>query len=230
MYVPPEDPRYAPQPIPWITGTILVSTIAVFLAQLYINHHSHVDRLGDTLAFSPQAFAQHRYWTLLTYAWAHAVDIFGNPDLFWLHIVSNMLPLVWLGPLLEGVIGHIRFLALYLGGAVASALTWYFFNQHAMEGIIGASGAVFALIAAVGVLAPYEKVYVSIFFLPPIPMRLGMLAVLIVLSEIVQILFHWMRDVAHSAHLGGAAFGALYILVLRFLVRRSPWADRNLSD
>jgi membrane associated rhomboid family serine protease len=56
-------------------------------------------------------------------------------------------------------------------------------------------------------------------------MRMGVLAMAICGFEVAQIAFHWMPEVAHSAHLGGAAFGALYLLVFRLTSR-----GRYLSD
>ncbi len=225
MYDPNFDPnpasaRQVRRPIAWVTWFILGSTVTVFLFQLYANHLYGADVIGDALAFSPRTLHDHRYWTLITYAWAHAVDFLGQPDLFWLHIVSNMLPLIWFGPILEEILGHVRFLLLYLGGAIVSALVWYYFNPHTGGGIIGASGSIFALIAAVGTALPREVVVVGFLILPPIPMRLAVLAIVITAAEVVQIIFGWMPEVAHSAHLGGAAFGLLFILACRLMARR----------
>ena len=166
-----------------------------------------------------QAMAEHRYWTLLTYAWAHAVAMFGDSDLFWLHIVANMIPLVCLGPALEEMLGHARFLGLYLGGAIASVLVWFALNFQENEPIIGASGAVFAIIAAIGTAAPRARVTVFLLYILPVRMSMRVLALSICGVEVAFIVFHWMPEVAHSAHLGGAAFGFLYVLAFR---RRDP--------
>jgi membrane associated rhomboid family serine protease len=214
----PGIPQAYPYPVPtrrpvaWVTWSIVGSTVAVFLLQLYTVNRYGEDLVGDALAFSGQAMAEHRYWTLLTYAWAHAVAIFGDSDLFWLHIVANMIPLICFGPALEELLGHGRYLGLYLGGAVASALVWYGLNLHADEPIIGASGAVFAVIAAVGTTIPRVRVTVLLFYILPLRMSMRVLALVVCGAELVQILFHWMPEVAHSAHLGGAAFGFLYVL------------------
>ena len=202
----------------WVTWGILGSTVTVFLVQLYWQHRVGNDVLGNALAFSPDAWAEGRYWTLVTYAWAHAVSLFGDPGLFWLHIVANMIPLVCLGPALEDFLGSWRYLGLYLGGAIMSALCWFYFNQDsADQGIIGASGAIFALIAAAGTAAPRARVVVYIFFVLPVRMSLRVLAIAICGAEVAQIVFGWMQGVAHSAHLGGAAFGVLYVLAIRAL-------------
>ncbi len=64
------------RPVAWVTWFIVGSTVAVFLLQLLMLHLFGEDVVGDALAFSPDAMAEHRYWTVLTYAWAHAVALF----------------------------------------------------------------------------------------------------------------------------------------------------------
>jgi membrane associated rhomboid family serine protease len=220
-----EIPRVYPYTMPekrsvaWVTWFLVGSTVAVFLAQLLELRLYHDDIVGDALAFSGPAMAEHRYWTLLSYAWVHAVAMFGDSGLFWLHIVANMIPLICLGPALEQMLGHARYLGLYLGGAIASALVWYVLNLHEDEPIIGASGAVFAVIAAIGTAAPRVRVTVLLLYVLPIRMSMRVLALSICGVELASILFHWMPEVAHSAHLGGAAFGFLYVLAIR---RRTP--------
>jgi membrane associated rhomboid family serine protease len=220
------------RPVAWVTWVLVGSTVAVFLLQLLSLHLYGDDVVGDALAFSSQAWADHRYWTLLTYAWVHAVAMFGESGLFWLHIVANMIPLICLGPALEEVLGHGRYLGLYLGGAVASALVWFFFNSFTHtsgadpeDGIIGASGAVFAVIAAVGTALPRARVTLLLFYILPVRMSMGVLALAACGVEAASILFHWMPEVAHSAHLGGAAFGCLYVLAFRRVSRREYLSD-----
>ncbi len=212
------------RPIAWVTWSIVGSTVAVFLVQLLYLHLYGDDIVGNTLAFSSQAWADHRYWTLITYAWAHAVAMFGDSGYFWLHIVSNMIPLVCLGPALEEVLGRWRYLGLYLGGAVVSALVWFLFtpSSDTDQGIIGASGAVFALIAGIGTAMPRVRVTVLLFYILPLRMSMRNLALGACGFEAACILFRWMPEIAHSAHLGGAAFGFFYVLVLH---RFSPRPD-----
>lgn len=219
------------RPIAWVTWLLVGSTVAVFLLQLLALHLFGDDVVGDALAFSAEAWADHRYWTLLTYAWAHAVAMFGDSGLFWLHIVFNMVPLICLGPALEEILGHWRYLGLYLGGAVASALVWFFFNSlfnsgaDSDQGIIGASGAVFAVIAAIGTAIPRVRVTVLLFYILPLRMSMGVLALAACGVEAIQAIFHWMPEVAHTAHLGGAAFGFLYVLAFHRIVQEEYLSD-----
>jgi len=206
------------RPIAWVTWSLIASTVGVFLLQLTELHRYHADVVGNALAFSTDALQQHRYYTVLTYAWAHAVDLGGDSGYFWLHIVANMIPLACIGPALEEILGHLRYLGLYLGGAIASVLIWCFFNAENGEPIIGASGAVFAVIAGIGVAVPRQRVTVLLFYVVPLRMSMSAVALTACGIEAAFIVFQYipvlapysMPYVAHSAHLGGAAFGAVY--------------------
>jgi len=213
------------RPVAWVTWFLVGTTVAVFLLQLIALHIFNDDVVGNALAFSPPAMAEHHYYTLITYAWAHAVAMFGDSGLFWLHIVSNMIPLICLGPALEEILGHARYLGLYLGGAIASVLVWYALNLHEDEPIIGASGAVFALIAAIGTAVPRARVTVFLFYVLPLRMSMRTLALSICGVELASIFFRWMPEIAHSAHLGGAAFGFLYVLAMRRGSQREYLSD-----
>ncbi len=213
------------RPIAWITWILVASTVAVFLLQLLCLYLFGDDFIGNALAFGPQAMADHHYWTLLTYAWAHAVVMFGSSDLFWLHIVANMIPIICLGPALEEMLGHGRYVGLYLGGAIAAALVWFLFDRGGDDAIIGASGAVFAMIAAAGTAAPHARVTVLLFYLVPLRMSLRVLALAICGTELAQLVFHVLPEVAHTAHLGGAAFGFLYIMTLHLFSRKYAHMD-----
>ncbi len=148
-----------------MTWLLVASTVVVFLLQLCEPPTGGDDTIARTLSFSPQKWAGNEWWTVLTYAWVHDLAPFGKPDLFWAHIVFNMIPLICMGPPLEELIGHFSFLLLYLGGAVAAALAWMYLTTSVQTDpqIIGASGAVFAVIAALGTAGPGTRV--TFFFL-----------------------------------------------------------------
>jgi membrane associated rhomboid family serine protease len=64
------------------------------------------------------------------------------------------------------------------------------------------------------------RVTVLLFYVLPLRMSMRVLALTVCGVELASILFHWMPEVAHSAHLGGAAFGFLYVLAVRRMSRR----------
>jgi membrane associated rhomboid family serine protease len=125
-------------------------------------------------------------------------------------------------------LGKERFFIYYiLTGLGATALhiafQWYDVNLNPAHDeltklaisrgtIVGASGAIFGVMAALGVLMPNAKF--TNFFIPiPIP---AWVMVLIYLGvELYHIWFHPTPGIAHYAHLGGALFGIILLLFWR---------------
>jgi membrane associated rhomboid family serine protease len=85
------------------------------------------------------------YWQVVTSMFTHAQV---------LHIGFNMFALWVLGPQLELAIGRLRFLALYLiSGLAGSAMVLWLGPEYSLGGTLGASGAIFGLLGALGVIA-----------------------------------------------------------------------------
>ena len=78
------------------------------------------------------------YWRLIGAAFLH-VGL--------LHLLFNMVALAFVGPALERVFGHWRFLALYLLAAFGGSVSVYLFGEPSL-GVAGASGAIYGLFAA----------------------------------------------------------------------------------
>ena len=207
--MPDEQKEAAPYPwkTSWITWCLVGSTFAVYLCQLWEYHLHGSDVVGKALACDSGAFSGHRYWTLVSYAWAHSVVMPGLENYFWVHISINLAVIFFLGMDLEKHLGHWLFLGLYLGGALAGSLAYLLVGLHPEAGMIGSSAASFALMAAFGtaVQQPVLKLIVA----------------LVCGAEVVQYAFAWLPQIAHAAHLGGALFGFIYIIGFRLFLRRT---------
>jgi len=136
------------------------------------------------------------------------------------HLFGNMLFLVALGLLVEGALGGLLFAAVYGLGGLAANVAWLAFNDDSM--VIGASGAVAALMGAFCVLWGRRRVrffywfvvvfdYVRAPALALLPLWLGW--------ELLQWSLSDGSRVAYEAHAGGIVAGAL----LAVLVRRLNW-------
>lgn len=169
------------------------------------------------------------YWPFLSDAFLH-----GG----WLHIIFNMWFLWIFGPAMEARFGRIGFLALYLGGAFVASALHVVTHLNSAEPVLGASGAIGAVIAAYAVVYPAERVItiVPIFFIPLfIPVPAVLFAVLWfgiqVLQGSYELFGHQMAaGVAWWAHIGGFAFGAMFGLAARALMPRprtriSRWSE-----
>jgi membrane associated rhomboid family serine protease len=196
---------------PWMTWLLTGSILAVYVVQLLGIRHGR-DMVGTALAFGPMTMAQHRYWTLLTYAWAHAMPLAALPVYAGFHLATNVVPLFCIAPALERRRGPWWLLAVYVGGAISSALAWYAWHPRPGELMVGASGALFAVIAAGGVLGVQVWRVDLVFFQLPLRLDLRLAAVVLCLVEFAQMFFRGMPNVAHMAHLGGALFGVIVAL------------------
>ncbi|RZA11699.1 MAG: rhomboid family intramembrane serine protease [Lysobacteraceae bacterium] len=171
-----------------------------------------IDAAGDMPSFLP--------WQLLTYGFMH------DPGNF-LHLAFNMLALVMFGSPLEYTWGERRFLTYYLVCIVGAGLCqlvvgWLAVSQGQMPyPTVGASGGVFGLLLAYGMLFPNQRVMLLI---PPIPMKARTLVIVYGLFELGLGLTGLQPGVAHFAHLGGMLFGWLLI---RYWRGRPPFGPRG---
>jgi membrane associated rhomboid family serine protease len=140
-------------------------------------------------------------WQLVTYAFIHA-DI--N------HIFFNMLALLMFGAPLEYTWGTKRFLQFYAVCVVGAGVTYLAWAalMNINSPTIGASGGVFGLLLAYGMLFPKQRV---MLLFPPIPMDARTLVIGYGVIELLLGVTGIEGNVAHFAHLGGMLFGWLMI-------------------
>lgn len=123
------------------------------------------------------------------------------------HIFFNMLGLLFLGPLIEMTVGPKKTLITYLlGGLISCVIYLIYYSFIVNQGgffLLGASGSVFALLVLCATYHPNQTIQL---IFPPIRLKLGV-AVLIFVSLDYILLFKSGTNVAHLAHLGGAALG-----------------------
>ena len=156
---------------------------------------------GQTFSGETVGVAAGEYWRLITGAFLHDPT---NP----LHIAFNMYVLYWLGTMLEPVLGHARFVALYFASLLAGsfgALLLTAPNAYTT----GASGAVFGLMAAAFIMQRERGID---------PMRSGLGAVILLNLGITFLI----PGISIGGHLGGLVGGAVAAMAIeRLPARRS---------
>ena len=115
------------------------------------------------------------------------------------HIGANMLFLAVFGVLVERTLGHFRFLGLYLAAGVLGALMHVVVNPAATDPLVGASGAIFGVLAVVGVLHPRLLGFVAAF----------------AAINVWHAFFGGAGSVSFGAHIGGFCAGFLVVVLLR---------------
>jgi len=141
-------------------------------------------------------------WQLVTYAFLHGS--FG-------HILFNMFALWMFGMQLENVWGSNRFTIFYFVCVVGAALVHLAVIWGGNIPTVGASGGVYGVLIAFAMMFPNQPIY--LYFLAPIKAK--WLVGALVVFELFNGVTGTQSGVAHFAHLGGAAFGALMIVYWR---------------
>ena len=154
--------------------------------------------LSPELALWPLDSGFFQPWQLLTYAFLH-----GGFN----HLFFNMFAVWMFGTPLERAWGSERF-ALYYGLSVLGAALAQLAVQQVTGGVyptIGASGGVFGLLLAYGVMWPNNRIFLILI---PIPVKAKWFVLLYGAAELLFGLTGTAPGIAHFAHLGGMVAGA----------------------
>lgn len=155
----------------------------------------------------------NNWWPLLTSAFMH-----GG----WLHLITNMWFLWIFGPAMEARLGRVWFVIMYVGGALAAGLVEILTHPDSVLPVLGASGAIAAVIAAYAATYPRARV-ITIFLIIIIPLFIPIPALLFALVWFLLQLMQGaaelgspdMGGVAWWAHVGGFVFGAAFALAAK---------------
>ena len=189
-------------PLPPVTKALMLACVAAFCLNLFLP-------LGTWLALWPLNSGHFMPWQVLSYAFLH-----GDTT----HLFFNMLGLWMFGTELELMWGQRRYLQFLAASVVVAALTQVLFTLLTGNFMptVGASGALFGLLLAYGMLFP-NRTIMPLF--PPIPMKAR---TFVMVFGGLELLFGLTGGggVAHFAHLGGMLGGWLMI---RYWRSRGPW-------
>ena len=192
------------------TKALLIANALVFLLQFALGDQTLAPFMlwpvGGDGAYGLGDFMP---WQLLTYGFLHG----GLP-----HLLFNMLALVMFGAPLEYTWGQRRFLTYYLVCVLGAAVcqlgvgAWTLSQGGEAYPTVGASGGIFGLLLAYGMLFPHQRVMLLI---PPIPLKARTLVIIYGAVELLMGVTGTMPGVAHFAHLGGMVGGYVAIRVWR---------------
>ena len=212
--------------IPVVTKNLLLVNIIAFVAT-WILQLRGLD-LNDLLGLHFFMAADFQVWQLLTYMFLHSG---------FTHILFNMFALWMFGVVIENVWGPKKFLFYYISCGVGAGIMQeiaqffsFYFTISAQDPTvgfgelfaighqlstqlngwttIGASGAVYAILLAFGMIFPNERIFI---FPLPIPFKAKWFVMFYVAIELFSAMSSSGDNVAHMAHLGGMLFGYLMI-------------------
>ncbi len=182
-------------------------------------------RLIPVFALVPSELWPWRLYTLVSYMFLH-----GS----FLHVFFNMFLLWMFGTAIEYAWGSRPFLRYYLVCGIGGGLTQAALNWGTSVIIIGASAAVMGLLLAYAIMYPNQRV----FLFGIIGMRVKYLVAGYVIMDLLLGITNPGSGIAHFAHLGGMAFGFIYLrfdpqtnaITRRWRATRARWQMNQYSQ
>jgi membrane associated rhomboid family serine protease len=192
-----------PDNFPPVVKNLIILNVLVWVAQLVLDKQFQLTYHMGLWSLNTPLFQPYQ---IFTHMFAHAIE---SP----FHLLFNMLMLWMSGRILEAVWGPKRFLTFYFLCGIGAAVV-HLLAQQIMGGysfVIGASGAVFGLMAAYAMLFPNSEVFLMFF---PTPIKVKWLIGTIIILDLIFGVFPAPGDkIARLAHVGGAVTGIIIVLI-----------------
>jgi membrane associated rhomboid family serine protease len=203
---------FAKPKLPLVTWGLIVINVVVFLLQQGMPDAT-AEWMTMSFGFTPAAFVHEApqagplpsALTLLTSMFMH-----GG----WGHLLGNMLYLFIFGDDIEEAMGSLRFIVFYIASGVLAALGYFAINVHSEVTLIGASGAISAILAAYLMLRPCARVTAFVLRFVTRVRAYWIIGGWIVL-QLVSLMSDDKDGVAYVAHGGGLVAGAILFVLMR---------------
>ncbi len=186
---------------------VVTAILAAFLPEIYTTHIlPYLALPGDLITFL------YRPWTIITHMFLH-----GG---FW-HMAMNMLILYWFGNIAGDLLGDRRILPVYIMGGLVGAI-FYMLSYPWMSGYgsmaLGASAATLAIVFTAVMTAP--DYIMNLLLIGPV--RIKYIGLTILFFDLIGTAGN-INTGGHIAHLGGAAFGFLFVFLLNKGIDLTSW-------
>ena len=183
---------------------LIIINVLVFIIEFitgeFSTKYAHYGGLKSILWLSvPTLRENFEFWRVATYMFSH-----GG---FW-HLFLNMWSLYIFGKQVEERIGPSTFLKLYFVSGIIGGLCWILANLNSSVPLIGASGAIFGVMAAAAMLFPRMQI---LLLFPPVVLQVKTLVICIAILNIIMLYSEHSQNIAYLAHLGGLLGGYLFI-------------------
>jgi rhomboid family protein len=202
-FIPLGDASRRPRRSSVITILLIIANVFVFFRELTGGPRF----LLAWSAIPARITHGHHTITLVTALFMHAG---------WMHIIGNMIYLWAFGPEMEDAMGSFTFLFFYLSGGLVAMMAQVVADPHSSIPVIGASGAIAAVMGAFLITFPRDRIRTVLFFLIffrityiPAALLIGFWFLLQVfnLGAVAQAR---SGGVAYLAHVGGFLFGIIF--------------------
>jgi membrane associated rhomboid family serine protease len=229
---------------PWLTLAIIAANVAATVGMTSLGERDRAE-LAVRYGFIPQRLSQMGKVKAIEAPLLATDPLTGQPKQFgklqlstspsdvyltfltamflhggWLHLVSNMWMLWIFGNNIEDRLGHLIYVAFYLLGGMLATTCYWFSDPNGVIPVVGASGAVAAVLGAYAITFPSTKVRTLIFFVIitiidlPALVVLGIWFALQVFSGVMGLWGVVLEPVAFWAHIGGFVAGIVLMPLL----------------
>ncbi|MCB1195745.1 rhomboid family intramembrane serine protease [bacterium] len=184
-----------------IIKAIIISNLAVFFIDAVLEMFFNIS-LSRVFGLVPYRFIHNVFiWQIVSYMFLHS----GIFHIFW-----NLLGLWMFGADVEKTMGSRSFCIYYFAAGIFAGLCAVLFNYNSLVPTIGASGAIFGILAAFGLLFPEREITLLIFLILPVRAKAKYIVMGFGILTFFQSMLLPGDQIAHIAHLGGLLFGVLY--------------------
>ena len=200
-----------------VTWTLVAINVAVFLVTWVrpgiVNDLEMLGYASYVPGGPPHGVAAGEWYRLITSAFlAPATGLTGGLAI--LDILFNMWALIFVGPALEGLLGRLRFLSVYLLSAVGGGVMYYYLAAP-NAAAVGASGAIFGLFGA--------------WFVVARRLRLDTRGIVMLIAINLALSFFLHNIIAWQDHIGGLLTGALLTAAYAYAPRKNRAALQMLA-
>jgi membrane associated rhomboid family serine protease len=153
-----------------------------------------------------QGVSQGQWYRLITCAFLPPPGLSGLGPL---DIAFNMWALILVGPALEKLLGHVRYLTVYLVSAIGGSVMFYLIGPTNVEAL-GASGAIFGLFGA--------------WFVASRKLRIDSRGIVLLIALNLGLSFVYRSTIAWQDHVGGLIVGAVVMAAYAYAPRKNRTA------
>jgi membrane associated rhomboid family serine protease len=191
-----------------VVRNLIIINVVIYLGQLMVPALTYYLALFDKNSgfFQPYQF--------FTYMFAHSPS---SP----FHVMFNMLALASFAPILENYWGEKKFLFFYVACGIGAGVIYfavnYLFFPNTAGSMLGASGALYGILMAFGLVFPNMEI---MLLFPPIPLKAKYM---VFVMGLITYVMDRSGTVAHLAHFGGAFVAFLLISLWRYQGQNRKW-------
>ncbi len=201
---------------------LIIISVTVFLVQMISSSNAWHYIIYNFGIVPADFWRKLHIWQPLTYIFLH-----GNLA----HLLLNMLALWMFGTELEMIWGRKGFIQYFLITGAGAGLVTILFQLNSTIPVIGASGAVYAILLAYGLRFPEREVFI---FPLPVPIKMKYFVIIFGLIEFFSTISGANDGIAHFTHLSGMLIGYIYLrkkgTFRRFRTYRNNSRSANLDE